>query len=239
MKALVCELCGSNDMVKQDGMFVCQFCGTKYTVEEAKKLLIEINGPVEVEGTVKVDSTAQADNYLSLLRTAYSGKDIEGIVKYSEKVLELDPNNYEAWELRAKSVCWQSSLNDMKISQAIAAAKKAIELAPEEKKSKLADEIYLECKKTIVALLGNAYKMPASMGVGYVHNVMMRWNDMLVGIPSLSEQLIKRELDDCKTLCKQSKRALVPPKTYINAARVGLNKKLSYDKMFMNNLGLK
>jgi len=34
-------------------MFVCQHCGTKYSVEEAKKLMIE--GTVDVQGTVKVD----------------------------------------------------------------------------------------------------------------------------------------------------------------------------------------
>ena len=37
MKALVCELCGGNDIIKQDGYFVCQNCGTKYSPEEAKK----------------------------------------------------------------------------------------------------------------------------------------------------------------------------------------------------------
>lgn len=37
MKALVCEMCGSQDLVKTDGMYVCQNCGTKYTVEDAKK----------------------------------------------------------------------------------------------------------------------------------------------------------------------------------------------------------
>ena len=37
MKKLVCEMCGSSDMVKQDGMFVCQTCGVKYSLEEAKK----------------------------------------------------------------------------------------------------------------------------------------------------------------------------------------------------------
>ena len=34
----VCELCGKTEFVKQDGMFVCQGCGTKYTLEEARKL---------------------------------------------------------------------------------------------------------------------------------------------------------------------------------------------------------
>ena len=37
MKRLTCEMCGSIDLVKQDGMFVCQSCGTKYSLEEAIK----------------------------------------------------------------------------------------------------------------------------------------------------------------------------------------------------------
>ena len=36
--ALKCELCGGTNLVKQEGFFVCQHCGAKYTVEEAKKL---------------------------------------------------------------------------------------------------------------------------------------------------------------------------------------------------------
>ena len=39
MKQMTCERCGSTDLVKQDGMFVCQSCGCKYTVEEARKLM--------------------------------------------------------------------------------------------------------------------------------------------------------------------------------------------------------
>ena len=39
MKQLTCEMCGSTDIAKQDGFFVCQTCGMKYSVEEAKKQL--------------------------------------------------------------------------------------------------------------------------------------------------------------------------------------------------------
>lgn len=39
MGQLVCELCGKSDFLKQDGVFVCQGCGTKYSPEEAKKML--------------------------------------------------------------------------------------------------------------------------------------------------------------------------------------------------------
>lgn len=37
MKQLTCEMCGSTDLIKEDGVFVCQACGIKYSVEEAKK----------------------------------------------------------------------------------------------------------------------------------------------------------------------------------------------------------
>ena len=37
MKRLTCEMCGSTDLIKQDGAFVCQTCGCKYSIEEAKK----------------------------------------------------------------------------------------------------------------------------------------------------------------------------------------------------------
>lgn len=37
MKQLTCEMCGATDLIKQDGVFVCQSCGCKYSVEEAKK----------------------------------------------------------------------------------------------------------------------------------------------------------------------------------------------------------
>ncbi len=56
MKRLACEMCGSTELIKQDGVFVCQSCGCKYSVEEAKKMMIE--GTVNVTGTVKVDNSS-------------------------------------------------------------------------------------------------------------------------------------------------------------------------------------
>ena len=41
MKQLKCEMCGSTNLMKEDGVFVCQSCGCKYSVEEAKKMMVE------------------------------------------------------------------------------------------------------------------------------------------------------------------------------------------------------
>lgn len=47
MKAIVCELCESNELLKEGEFFVCQHCGTKYGAEEAKKLLVDDGEAVE------------------------------------------------------------------------------------------------------------------------------------------------------------------------------------------------
>lgn len=95
MNKLVCELCGSNDLVKQEGFFICQACGTKYTVEEARKMMIE--GTVDVSGsTVKVDNSAFVEKYLANARRAYSKEDWEEVEKYYNMVEQNAPNNMEA-----------------------------------------------------------------------------------------------------------------------------------------------
>lgn len=80
MKQLTCEMCGSTDLMKQDGVFVCQFCGCKYSVEEAKKMMIE--GTVNVAGTVKVDNSETVEKYLKNARQAYEREDWENAEKY-------------------------------------------------------------------------------------------------------------------------------------------------------------
>ena len=35
MKKLVCEMCGSTDLIKDGGVFVCRYCGCKYSALQA------------------------------------------------------------------------------------------------------------------------------------------------------------------------------------------------------------
>ena len=47
MKKIVCEMCECTEFVKEDGFFVCQECGCKYSVEEAKKARNEANNKIK------------------------------------------------------------------------------------------------------------------------------------------------------------------------------------------------
>ena len=94
MKRLTCEMCGSTDLVKQDGMFVCQNCGVKYSVEEARKMMTD--GPVDVSGsTVTIDKTSQVENYYTLARRAREEGNSPNAQRYYELILREEPDNWE------------------------------------------------------------------------------------------------------------------------------------------------
>lgn len=96
MKQLKCEMCGGTDLIKQDGVFVCQSCGCKYSVEEAKKMMVEIDGTVEVKGTVKVDTSDELSNLYELARRAKDENNSENAQKYYEQIITKDPSSWEA-----------------------------------------------------------------------------------------------------------------------------------------------
>ena len=50
MKKIVCEMCESTEFIKEDGLFVCQGCGCKYSTEDAKKMMKDfVDGDQGVE----------------------------------------------------------------------------------------------------------------------------------------------------------------------------------------------
>ncbi len=141
MKQLVCEMCGSNDLVKQEGVFVCQNCGCKYSVEEAKKMMLE--GPIEVTGTVKIDNTDQLNKYKELAQKAYEAGSTDEAYNYYLKVLEITPTDYEAMFYKGMCIGWTSTIAVPRVDEAFNAYIQAIENIPhkDEETSELAFSI--------------------------------------------------------------------------------------------------
>ena len=89
MKAIVCEMCSSNQIRKEDGYYVCLNCGTQYSVEEARKLLVEI------DGEIKIDHSDEITNLYQAARNAYQVSDYPTAIKHYEMLSRLDPDNWE------------------------------------------------------------------------------------------------------------------------------------------------
>jgi len=97
MKKLTCEMCESTDFVKQDGVFVCQSCETKYSVEEAKKLMADgVGGETKTAPTAPIDNSAKLDNLYKLARRAKDENNASKAAQYYEKILLETPTDWEA-----------------------------------------------------------------------------------------------------------------------------------------------
>lgn len=141
MKQFTCEMCGSTDLMKQDGVFVCQTCGCKYSVEEAKKMMIE--GTVDVTGsTVKVDNTGMIDNYLNLATSAIDSGNNQEAETYANKIIELDPQNAMAWTVKGAAAGWQTTGGNNRFNEAIDCWKNAINFIKDEEALHVLDYIY-------------------------------------------------------------------------------------------------
>ena len=89
MKAIVCEMCDSNDVVKQGDYYVCQSCGTKYEPEAAKKLMVEI------------DDSNKLINLYDLARKARNENNVCNAENYYSQILDINPNDWEAYFYRS------------------------------------------------------------------------------------------------------------------------------------------
>lgn len=91
MQKLQCELCGSTEFVRtEDGFFQCQYCGCKYTVQQAKTILnaqtVELTvGDAEVRRMID-----NAEVYMKL-------NEYDRAYKEYEKITQNFPGEAEGW----------------------------------------------------------------------------------------------------------------------------------------------
>ena len=136
---LICELCGSNNLIKEDGLFTCQHCGTRYTLEEARKL---------ITGTVKIDNTEMIGNYLMMAENAFKAGNYIESETYANKAIEIDPQNVEAWFLKGKAAGWQSTAQNIRLNESINCWGNAIKFSQNDSdlKKRVADSFVQLCK---------------------------------------------------------------------------------------------
>ncbi len=76
MKKIVCELCGESDFVKVDGMFECQVCGAKYTIEEAKHLFQDVDDEPHMKSTKEQEAPEEEAEVGTQVQTPKAGPTI-------------------------------------------------------------------------------------------------------------------------------------------------------------------
>ena len=175
MKRLTCEMCGSTNLIKQNGVFVCQDCGTKYSVEDAKKMMTEEDAEISAS-TDKVDTVDSIESYYKMAENAYASNNREEAEGYCNKIIEIDPDNYKAWLLKGQAAGWQTTLVNIRLEEAINCFLKAIDKAPEEEKEsvekKALGEFYNILFALVVLCCENYTKDPSSHNANKIINII-------------------------------------------------------------------
>lgn len=183
----------------------CPFCGFPIAANDSQKPSVDV------------------EKYLSLALDAIKSKNPDLVEKYCEEVLQSDPENSKAWEYEARGLLFTASLKNNKVPQAINAAANAVKFSSENK-PELAVSLYDCICQHVNGLLANAISMPvlaAEMGATYVRQCFGFYLDLLVKIPDLPKEKIEAELQKIGKMDSDSKKAIMPKKRYIWAARVG------------------
>ena len=145
MKQLACEMCGSTDLIKQDGVFVCQSCGMKYSVEDAKKMMVE--GTVEVQGNVQVQNAAQLENLIKLARSSFDSNNYSQAEAFCNQVIAMDDKNYDAWKLKGEAINYQVNSENQRMLEAYNCIMTSYRVLNDEQKATKKQEILSSLKK--------------------------------------------------------------------------------------------
>ena len=121
MKAIVCELCGGNRLIKKDGVYECTHCGTQYTIDEARSLLTEI------ADVIKASKSEDLSNMLANAYTTYCDGNFAEAFKLYSNALNMDPDNPQAMLFRAFAAAHKASdPQDINIREVLNSVKRSI-----------------------------------------------------------------------------------------------------------------
>ncbi len=150
MKRFVCETCGSSKLIKQDGLYICEYCRTKYSVEEAKKLFVEV--------TVSHDEEVK-ELYVAANRKLATRNWDEAYDTFSQ-ILSLCPNDWEAvfYTEVTKTLKDGSPYFPVNVSSLSKAVKETMIILQDEKDDKELDDYISTINKVIMDLCSVYYE---------------------------------------------------------------------------------
>jgi len=99
VKRIVCEICEGTDFVKENGMFLCRGCGLRYSLEEVKNLLVDVEdseGSAD-SGTASGTDSLRINNLYTRARKSLEVDDLEHAAEYYKQILDERPEDWEAY----------------------------------------------------------------------------------------------------------------------------------------------
>ena len=175
IKMIKCEMCGSNNLSKEDGVFVCQSCGTKYSVDEAKKLM---SGD-----TIKIDNTPQIENLYKMAKYYVQSNKLDDAEKYCDKIFEIDAENYLTWKLKI----------EIDIRHLTWAFQEYIKVTYGDYRDSKIDNMFAQLSNTMIQSAQSAFSCADDREKDDLLNYMIKLSSIYLGLPKTTEALFFTE----------------------------------------------
>lgn len=231
--AIICELCDSSNVAKIDGMFVCQDCGCKYTVEEAKALL---NRQREAPSQAAGQSDRRLGSLVSNCVQAYKDGRYAKVTELADQIMDIEPQNAVAIIYHGLSIFQLYNKNPDDIKQAESLIKRGLEIIKDRDDS---DELFYIC----MADLTDVYcKMSNEYLEAYNANIES-WKEytrqaakiqlqlgtdlLLLGTNDVRVMRMNNEIESLQ------QKASVYEEAYKNAQSMALNLAVTYDQIII------
>lgn len=192
MAALVCDLCGGKLIMGSGGIATCDSCGMEHSADRMKEKVQEI------KGTVRVDNSHMIENYLEMANRAYGSSNNKEAENYCNKIIEIDPNNYQALMIKGKASGWQSTLQNSRFEEAINCFATAITNAPDGEKDDCISEAKEQISNLSIALMSlqadRFAKWPdEEAAAGLVHVIVVTMQSLLQFIQTIGAGIIDKD----------------------------------------------
>lgn len=125
MKRIVCDTCGSGDLTKQDDVWVCRHCGSKYVIEE-------LAGASDDQSAVPYTREDQIQDLLTDAGEKFNADRYDAAINAYGRVLRIDSKNLWAISNRGNAYGWKTSVNESYMDKAVEATRHACEVAFEQ-----------------------------------------------------------------------------------------------------------
>jgi len=107
---------------------------------------------LESDAAIKVDEATSVEDYLKLAGLAYDWKNYRETEAYANKIIELDPNNYQAWLYKGKAAGWQTTPDNYRFTEAVDCFESAVLNPPVEEIDIVKENVKLELMQLALAL---------------------------------------------------------------------------------------
>lgn len=155
-KAAKCPNCAGDIQVPDErDTAKCMYCGSDIIVREAIKLSVpEVN----------------LDNISKLADEAINSGNYAEAYNFYTKILEVAPENYNAWYGKAISAGWQSTLANIRLPETISGIENAMKYVPEDDKDELKVKAAASLKQLASAIFILVEQNHTSDSSSYTHS---------------------------------------------------------------------